>query len=332
MAERIAIAGDGQMALVLAAVAIDAGHAASLWCPLAGQAPQLSRERSSSRLPELRLPDAVRVTDDAAAAFADATLMVSAIPAQFARATWTRLAAHVPAGAGVVTVTKGVEVGSMQRPTQVLRDVLGARPVAVLSGPTIAHELALHKPAVMVAAGSDDAFARRMQATFSQPWLRIYTSDDPTGVELAGAAKNVIALAAGMVDGLGLGSNAKSALLARGLAEIVRLGLALGSRAETFFGVAGVGDLATTCFSPEGRNRTLGEAIGRGASLADALHATQSVVEGVETAKALCAVSRELGVQVPIIEAVHRVLFEGLAPGAAVRDLMGRAAGAERIA
>jgi glycerol-3-phosphate dehydrogenase (NAD(P)+) len=135
-----------------------------------------------------------------------------------------------------------------------------------------------------------------------------------------------------MVDGLGLGSNAKSALLARGLAEIVRLGLALGSRAETFFGVAGVGDLATTCFSPEGRNRTLGEAIGRGASLADALHATQSVVEGVETAKALCAVSRELGVQVPIIEAVHRVLFEGLAPGAAVRDLMGRAAGAERIA
>ncbi len=332
MAERIAIAGDGQMALVLAAVAIDAGHAASLWCPLPGQAPQLAHRRSSARLPELRLPDAVGVTDDAAAAFADATLMVSAIPAQFARATWRKLAPHVPAGVGVATVTKGVEVGSMQRPTQVLRDVLGARPLAVLSGPTIAHELALHKPAVMVAAGSDEAFARRVQATFSQPWLRIYTSDDPTGVELAGAAKNVIALAAGMVDGLGLGSNAKSALLARGLAEIVRMGLALGSRAETFFGVAGVGDLATTCFSPEGRNRTLGEAIGRGAALADALHATQSVVEGVETAKALCAVSRELGVQVPIIEAVHRVLFEGLAPGAAVRDLMGRAAGAERIA
>lgn len=332
MAERIAIAGDGQMALVLAAVAIEAGHAASLWCPLPGQAPQLARRRSSARLPELSLPDAVRVTEDAAEALSDATLMVSAIPAQFARATWTRLAMHVPAGVGVATVTKGVEVGSMHRPTQVLRDVLGARPLAVLSGPTIAHELALQKPAVMVAAGDDDAFARRVQATFARPWLRIYTSDDPTGVELAGAAKNVIALAAGMVDGLGLGANAKSALLARGLAEIVRLGLATGSRAETFFGVAGVGDLATTCFSPEGRNRTLGEAIGRGASLADALHATQSVVEGVETAKALCAVGRDLGVQVPIIEAVHRVLFEGLAPGAAVRDLMGRAAGAERIA
>ena len=332
MAERIAIAGDGQMALVLASVAVDAGHAASLWCPLPGQAPELARRRSSARLPELRLPDAVGVNDDAAAVFADATILVSAIPAQFARATWQRLAPHVPAGAGVATVTKGVEVGSMQRPTQVLRAVLGERPLAVLSGPTIAHELALRKPAVMVAAGSDAAFAQRVQATFAQPWLRIYTSDDPTGVELAGAAKNVIALAAGMVDGLGLGANAKSALLARGLAEIVRLGLALGSRTETFFGVAGVGDLATTCFSPEGRNRSLGEAIGRGASLRDALRATQSVVEGVETARALTAVSRELGVQTPIIDAVHRVLFDGLAPGAAVRDLMGRAVGAERIA
>ncbi|NBX32721.1 MAG: NAD(P)-dependent glycerol-3-phosphate dehydrogenase [Planctomycetes bacterium] len=319
------------MALVLAAVAIDAGHAASMWCPLPGQAPQLARERSSARLPELRLPDALRVTDDAAAAFADATLMVSAIPAQFARATWTRLAAHVPAGAGVVTVTKGVEVGSMQRPTQVLRDVLGARPLVVLSGPTIAHELALHKPAVMVAAGSDDAFARRVQSTFSQPWLRIYTSDDPTGVELAGAAKNVIALAAGMVDGLSLGSNAKSALLARGLAEIVRLGLAMGSRTETFFGVAGVGDLATTCFSPEGRNRTLGEAIGRGASLADALHATQSVVEGVETCKSLRSLAEKYNVEMPIAAAVYRVLFENLPPTQAIRDLMSRSVKVERI-
>jgi glycerol-3-phosphate dehydrogenase (NAD(P)+) len=232
---------------------------------------------------------------------------------------------------GAVTVTKGVEVGSMRRPTQVLRHALGERPVAVLSGPTIAHELALCKPAVMVAASADAAFAARVQATFAQPWLRLYTGDDTAGVELAGAAKNVIALAAGMVDGLELGCNAKSALLARGLAEIVRLGVAQGARMETFFGVAGVGDLATTCFSPEGRNRTLGEMIGRGASLADAQASTHSVVEGVETARALRQVGRSAGVDTPIIEAVCRVLFEGVAPRTAVRELMARTAGAERV-
>jgi glycerol-3-phosphate dehydrogenase (NAD(P)+) len=331
MAERLAIAGDGQMALVLAAVAIDAGHAVRMWCPMPGSAAPLSATRTSPRLPELRLHDAVEVTEDPSRAFDGATLLLSAIPAQFAGGCWQRLAPRVPAGAGVVTVTKGVEVGSMRRPTQVLRHALGARPLAVLSGPTIAHELAQRKPAVMVAASDDANFAARVQATFAQPWLRLYTGDDTVGVELAGAAKNVIALAAGMVDGLELGFNAKSALLSRGLAEIVRLGTAQGARAETFFGVAGVGDLATTCFSPDGRNRTLGEMIGRGASLADALGATRSVVEGVETARALREVARAGGIETPIIESVCRVLFEGVAPRTAVRDLMARSAGAERV-
>jgi glycerol-3-phosphate dehydrogenase (NAD(P)+) len=170
-----------------------------------------------------------------------------------------------------------------------------------------------------------------VQGTFTQPWLRIYTSPDPAGVEIAGAAKNVIALAAGMLDGLGLGFNAKSALLARGLAELVRLGVAQGARADTLFGVAGVGDLATTCFCPEGRNRTLGEAIGKGGSLEQAQQATQSVVEGVETARALHELARARGISVPIIDAVHRVLFQGQPPAEAVRDLMTRAAGSERI-
>ncbi len=331
MAERIAIAGDGQMALVLAAVAVDAGHQVRLWCPLPGAAAPLAASRSSGRLPEVRLPDAVEVTQDADRALTDATMLLSAIPAQFAGPVWQRLARFAPTGAGVVTVTKGVEVGSSLRPTQVLGRALGARPLAVLSGPTIAHELALRKPAVMVAASDDAAFAARVQATFAQPWLRIYTGDDTVGVELAGAAKNVIALAAGMVDGLELGFNAKSALLARGLAEIVRLGTAQGARAETFFGVAGVGDLATTCFSPDGRNRTLGEMIGRGASLSDALGGTQSVVEGVETARALRQVACDCGVETPIIEAVCRVLFEGVPPRTAVRELMARSAGAERV-
>jgi glycerol-3-phosphate dehydrogenase (NAD(P)+) len=330
--ERIAIAGDGQMAIVLAAAAVESGHEVRLWCPLQGAAAPLAATRRSPRLPEVELPPQVVVTEDAAGAFGGATMMLSAIPAQFAGPVWRRLAPVVPEGVGIVTVTKGVEVGSTHRPTQVLRQATGQRPLAAFSGPTIAHELARRLPAVMVAASDDAAFAAKVQATFAKPWLRIYTSADPIGVELAGAAKNVIALAAGMVDGLGLGFNAKSALLARGLAEIVRLGVAVGCKVDTFFGVAGVGDLATTCFSPEGRNRTLGEMIGRGATLADAVASTQSVVEGVETARALRALARQHSVTTPIIEAVSRVLFEGVGPADAVRELMGRAAGTERIA
>jgi len=332
ISQRITIAGDGQMALVLAAFAADAGHEVRIWSPLPGYAEALQTSRRSERLPELEIPAAVMCTENESLAFANATLLVSAIPAQFASLCWRRIASHVGAGVGVVTVTKGIEVGSMLRPTQVLREALGARPLAVLSGPTIAHELAQRKPAVMVAASITPAFAQQVQDVFSRPWLRIYTSDDPIGVELAGAAKNVIALAAGMADGLQLGFNAKSALLARGLAEIVRLGTAMGSRMETFFGVVGVGDLATTCFSPDGRNRSLGEAIGRGTTLAQALSATQSVIEGVETARALRSLGQQFSVQTPIIEAVNLVLFEGKDPKQALHDLMNRSAGAERIA
>jgi glycerol-3-phosphate dehydrogenase (NAD(P)+) len=330
MPERLGIAGDGQMALVLAAVAAEAGHEVSLWCPLPGQAGPLAASRRSPRLPEIALPASVRVGEEAAV-LRESTLLLSAIPAQFARDAWRRLAAIAGPRTPVCTVTKGVEVGSGLRPTQVLTAVLGERDTAVLSGPTIAHELALRRPAVMVAASESGELAARVQGTFTQPWLRIYTSPDPAGVEIAGAAKNVIALAAGMLDGLGLGFNAKSALLARGLAELVRLGVAQGARADTLFGVAGVGDLATTCFCPEGRNRTLGEAIGKGGSLEQAQQATQSVVEGVETARALHELARARGISVPIIDAVHRVLFQGQPPAEAVRDLMTRAAGSERI-
>jgi glycerol-3-phosphate dehydrogenase (NAD(P)+) len=316
--ETLGIAGDGQMALVLATVAAEAGHAVRLWCPLPGQAAPLAASRSSARLPQVRLPEGVQV-GDRADMLEGCSLLLSAIPAQFARDTWKRLATSAGPRTPVCTVTKGVEVGTGLRPTQVLVDTLGPRSAA------------LRRPAVMVAASSDASLATRVQALFTQPWLRIYTSDDPAGVEIAGAAKNVIALAAGMLDGLGLGFNAKSALLARGLAELVRLGVAQGARADTLFGVAGVGDLATTCFCPEGRNRTLGEAIGKGQSLAAAQAATQSVVEGVETARALHELGRSRGISVPIIDAVHRVLFQGQPPAEAVRELMTRAAGSERI-
>ena len=203
--------------------------------------------------------------------------------------------------------------------------------MAALSGPTIAAELAVRKPAAMVAASADDALARLAQDLFSVDWLRIYRHDDVIGVELAGAAKNVIALAAGIVDGLRAGDNAKSALLARGLAEIARLGTAMGARRDTFFGIAGVGDLATTCFSPSGRNRTCGDRLGAGESLEQILETTVSVVEGVPTTKAVMAMARSHGVEMPITAAVHAILFEGLAPADAIRSLMGREAKAEEI-
>ncbi len=331
MQHTIAIAGDGQMALVLAAIVVQAGHEARLWSPFPEDAKLLAHTRISPRLANFQLPAPVRVSANMEDIFTGATLAVSAIPAQFARASWQRIAPTLNKDVGIVTVTKGVEVSSLCPPLDVLRSVTGTRPLAVLSGPTIASELARQLPATLLCASDHEPFAALVQEIFSRPWLRIYTSRDPIGVEIAGAAKNVVALAAGILDGLEMGFNAKSALLARGVAEIVRLGLAMGAKQETFFGIAGVGDLATTCFSPEGRNRTLGEKIGRGMSLADALAATNGVVEGVETCKSVRALAHKHGIEMPIAEAVHSVLFENHSPAQAVRDLMGRSAKAERI-
>ena len=332
--ERVAIVGDGQMGVVMAAMLAERGVPVSVWGPFPEAIRALAASRRSPRIPGLELPAAVRCEPDAAAALAGATIAVNAVPTQFVRAAWKPAAAHLAAGVPVVSVTKGIEDGTLLRPSEVIAQAVpspGGRAVAVLSGPTIAAELAERKPATMVSASADAALAERVQRTFALPWLRIYTNHDVVGVEVAGAAKNVVALAAGMVDGLGLGSNAKSALLARGLAEIVRLGTALGARPETFFGIAGVGDLATTCFSPEGRNRSCGEAIGRGEALEAYLARTDSVVEGVATSRALLALADRHGVEMPIVRAVESILFHGVTPAEAIRALMGREARAERV-
>jgi len=336
---RLCILGDGQMSLAMARLVAGAGRAPSitLWGHSNAEADDLARTRVSPRLPGCSLPEGVLVTGDEAEALDGADVVLSAVPAQFNRAVWERVGGLIPEGTGVVSVTKGLEVGTLLRPTQVVAEALDEpagrplRPFAALSGPTIAGELAACKPATMVAASEDAPFARRVQDLFGVETLRIYTSHDLTGVELAGAAKNVIAIAAGVLDGLEAGYNAKSALLARGLAEIARLGVALGAERETFFGVAGVGDLATTCFCPEGRNRSCGEALGKGVALSDYLESTTSVVEGVETARSLRALARGHGVEMPIADAVHSVLFESLDPREAIARLMQRPAKAEEI-
>lgn len=334
-AERVAIVGEGQMGLVIAAMLASRGTPVRLWGPFPEAVEALARTRTSARLEALRLDAAVEVTADGRRALADATLVVNAIPTQFVRPAWAPLAGALAPGVPVVSVTKGIEEGTLLRPSEILAQVVApgraAPPLAVLSGPTIAAELARRLPATMVSASEDAELALRVQRAFGMPWLRIYTNDDIVGVEIAGAAKNVVALAAGMIDGLEMGSNAKSALLARGLAEIVRLGTALGARPETFFGIAGVGDLATTCFSPEGRNRSCGEAIGRGEPLDAYLRRTSSVVEGVATAHAILALATRHGVEMPIVRAVESILFHGKHPKEAIRDLMGREARAERV-
>lgn len=322
------------MGLVLSDAAIAAGVAdVRLWGHDPARVASIAATREApERLPGFRLPDAVEVIADSAAALAGATLVLNAVPTQYIRATWSGFGEQVPAGAGVMCVSKGLEIETRHTPTAVLHACVGGPSgrFGALSGPTIAMELARRLPATMVAAGAEP-LARRTQEIFNAKWLRIYRHDDLVGVELAGAVKNVIALAAGIVDGLEVGSNAKSALLARGLAEMARLGAALGARVDTFFGVAGVGDLATTCFSPFGRNRTCGERLGRGESVRTILDSTVSVVEGVPTTKAVTELAREHGVEMPITNAVHAVLFDGLDPMDAIWSLMQREANVERV-
>jgi glycerol-3-phosphate dehydrogenase (NAD(P)+) len=337
----IAILGDGQMGLFCAWILGQSPtvHRLTLWGHEPRPVEALAQSRRSPRLPDIRLPDRVIITNHGGDALTASDLIISAVPTQFARSVWNRLRGCVPEPrrAAVVSVAKGIENGTLLRPTQVIADVLRddpdalPRPYCVLSGPTIAPELARCLPATMIAASDDTALAERVQSLFSTNWLRVYTSGDPLGVEIAGAAKNVIAIAAGILDGLHAGYNAKSALLARGLAEITRLGTAMGAKQETFFGLAGMGDLATTCFSPEGRNRSLGEALGKGEKLEHYLARTASVVEGVTTVVAVMDLAKKYRVDMPIAAAVHAVLYQGVDPIEAIQKLMSRELKAERV-
>jgi glycerol-3-phosphate dehydrogenase (NAD(P)+) len=339
--EHITILGDGQMALVLADVLCERGmpvHSVRIWGPIADHANLLRETRRSVRLPGFVLDQDVIVTTDAREALSGATLVINAIPTQFMRGVWQQVVAIVDPEVPIVSVSKGIENKTLLLPTQIVQDVLShafgggaCPPLCALSGPTIAAELASRMPAAMVAASESRILAERVQDLLNVSWLRIYAHDDIIGVELAGAVKNVIALAAGMLDGLGAGDNAKSALLARGLSEIARLGVANGAKIDTFFGIAGVGDLATTCFSPQGRNRTCGERLGKGESLDSILASSSSVVEGVPTSRSVIQLARRENVDMPIAFAVHGILFEDLSPEEAIRNLMSRETKFEQV-
>jgi glycerol-3-phosphate dehydrogenase (NAD(P)+) len=282
------------------------------------------RRRNPRYLPGVTLPAGLLVTSDPQEAFDRTWLLVSAVPTQHIRSTWTELAPHLPREAAVVSVSKGIEIGTLAAPSRILREVLGRRPLAVLSGPSHAEEVARGLPTTVVVASRNRNLARKVQGAFSADRFRVYTRSDVTGVEFAGAAKNVVAIAAGIGDGIGIGDNGKAALITRGIVEIARLGVRLGGHGSTFHGLAGIGDLIVTCASRHGRNRAVGERIGRGESLEDVLASMKTVAEGVPTTRALVALARRRHVEMPIAEAVHRILFDGVAPARALDDLMRR--------
>ena len=334
MTERIAVIGDGGMGTICAIMLAENGADVRLWSAFPGAAEELARTRENRRfLPGARLPGNVTVTGRDEQALAGAAMAISAVPTQYMRGVWRRLRPHCSHDLPICSVAKGIENGTLLRPTQVLQDVLDgggvSRPVAALSGPSIAPEVARRLPATVVVAGSTAGLAGGIQRRISRPYFRVYTNPDLIGTELAGATKNVIAIAAGILDGLGAGDNAKAALISRGLSEITRLGEAMGARRETFSGLAGVGDLVTTCISPVGRNRSFGEAVGRGRGVRETLDATECVVEGVATTASVMALAERHKVEMPITQAVHDVIFKARPPTAAIRRLMARPLKAE---
>ena len=326
--KKIVVVGDGGWGTALALSALAAGRDAALWSYDAKYAEVMRTSRTNPRyLPGFPLPDRLTIHHEMAEAAQGADLLVSAVPTAFLRATWSALAPHVPEGTPVVSVSKGLERDTLLRPTQILAEVLSRSEgsVAVLSGPNIAGEIAAGLPAATVVASADADLSARIQKAFSGASFRVYSNPDPVGVELGGVLKNVVALAAGICDGLKLGVNAKAALVSRGLLEMARLGVALGGRRETFFGLAGLGDLMTTCYSASSRNRTFGERLGRGERVEDISASMQQVAEGVKSVGPLSELMHRHGLSGPVTEEARAVVHDGKAPADAVHALMTRA-------
>ena len=297
----------------------------SLWARNADHASDMVKTRENKRLlPGITIPDSVEVTADIAAAVADSDLLVMAVPTAFLRNCLSEISTDLTDDRPVVSVIKGIENETFQRPSEIIGEVLGSRAVVSLSGPSHAEEITRRLPASVVAASGDLAVARRVQQTFTTDRFRVYTNVDIIGVELAAALKNVIAIAAGICDGLGYGDNAKSALMTRGLVEMTRFGTSLGAEAQTFAGLAGMGDLITTCASPYSRNRKVGERLGAGETLEQILESMDAVAEGVWTTRSVHELAEQRGIEMPITAEVFSVLFEDKRAAEATDSLMMR--------
>jgi glycerol-3-phosphate dehydrogenase (NAD(P)+) len=323
---RVACLGAGNWGTTLAILLAEKGSAVSLWEYQRELAEELKRTRENRLyLPGIRLPESIIVTNDLEEALRNAEILMLALPCQAVRSACRQMARYSPEAKYLVSGVKGIETTSLQRVSEIIGEELPALSgshYAVLSGPSLASEVARRLPTSVVIASENLETAQRLQRIFSTSYFRVYANDDVVGVELAGALKNIIALAAGICDGLDLGMNSKGALITRGLAEIGRLGETLGGRRATFAGLSGMGDLITTCASPLSRNRRVGEALARGGKLDKILQEMVMIAEGVPTAQAGRELAHRHSIPMPITEAVCDVLFKGKSPRKAVEELM----------
>ena len=322
---RIAVVGAGAWGTALANLLAHGGHDVVLWAREEDVVTSVNERHTNHRFLEgVALAPSLRATDDLAAAVAGAACVTYVPPSHVLRTVLRAHADAVPGDAVVVVASKGIERDSLAVMTDVVEAELPGRVVAALSGPSFAIEVAAGQPTAVVAASTNLSAAQRVQQLFSMERFRVYTHDDVLGVELGGALKNVMAVATGIAEGVGLGFNSRAALITRGLAEMTRLGVALGAQPATFAGLAGMGDLVLTCTGSLSRNRSLGMEVGQGRPLSDILASRETVAEGVTTAESALALSRRAGVEMPIVAAVNRILFDGQAPARAIEALMSR--------
>jgi glycerol-3-phosphate dehydrogenase (NAD(P)+) len=323
----IAVIGDGGWGTTLAIHLSKKGYGVQLWSPFTAYAAQMQKNRYNRKfLPGIKIPEKVKIVADLNEAMEPASLIVFAVPSKFAgpvlrKIKQSRLSFN---NRIFLSVTKGIDYDRLLRISELAAAELGDIPLAVLSGPTIAREVAEGLPSTAVVACANRKIARHIQSIFNSETFRVYTNSDVTGVEIGGSIKNIIALACGICDGLGYGSNTKAAILTRGLAEMSRLGVALGANARTFSGLSGLGDLVTTCVSPQSRNRSVGELIGKGKNVRDILEKMDMVAEGVETVRAAKKLADQHGVDMPITQEIYNIIYQRKKPRQAVEDLMGR--------
>ena len=329
--KRTAILGAGGWGTALAILWAKQGNDILLWGHNPERAQELRETRENTEyLPGVTLPESVQVTSDLAQC-AGAELVVFVTPSTALRAVAEQLRPHVSKDAVLLSCTKGIEHGTGMRMTQILAEVLPEHTTAVLSGPNLAVEVSRDRPTATVLGCEQPDCAEELQQHLGSPLFRIYSSDETTGIELGGALKNVFALAAGCSDGFGLGDNSKAALVTRALAEMLRLGTAMGGDPRTFYGLSGAGDLIATCFSQHSRNRRVGEQLGRGRTLEQIAARSHSIAEGVPTAKSAFECGRRLNIETPIIDQVYSVVYEAKPPAQALQELLGRDQKAERI-
>ena len=321
--EKVSVLGAGSWGTALSLLLCKNGHEVTLWSALEDEVRMLCEKREhESKLPGVRLPEDMKITADLEDSLQDPDVAVLAVPSPFTRSTAHRMAPFVKKGQIIVNVAKGVEEHTLMTLSEIISEEIPQADVCVLSGPSHAEEVGKGLPTTCVVSAEKRETAEYLQGIFMSPVFRVYTTPDILGVELGGALKNVIALAAGTADGLGYGDNTKAALITRGIAEISRLGTKMGARAETFYGLSGIGDLVVTCASVHSRNRKAGYLMGKGYTMQEAMDEVKMVVEGVYSARAAKSLAEKYQVEMPIIEEVNKVLFEDKPAADAVRDLM----------